>query len=781
MKNKKTILLVIIYIISILFSAIFEVDESEKIYTESMASVCLPVIKNIESKFSSGIKLPILRDIFAKSRLVIIENLKKVVSDLKLEKINEDIEYINLELIHKSGSSVITTNKNINIADDLKNILKEKRNKNTSKDLLYFLDENSRYCFFYKITNINADYYVGVSVDKKIFRDAKAREQYKFFSNLIILFIFGTLILIIVLNLFFYKEIGINGKVKMNFLAFSFIFISFSNFLLFFSSTNKMKNIYLNGNTIHSEIISDSSYKIEEFENINQIQTQIGRNKNYILPGFEEENDSIGNQFKKILSNDKMLNILVNFAIKYIISILFLVEILFFYKFFFDKKNSISVLKIDRSDNDKYKYMRTGAFLILFGIDLSISFIPIYAKSLYFPFLDLSEKTLIGLPITFEFIFVGISIFFAGIWSDRKGWPKPFLSGAFFASIGSIGCYLVNDFLLFTMLRGIVGFGYGLMLLSSQIFIVSNSNLQNRTFAIAQFISGIYAGSICGAATGAILADNIGYKNVFLIGGVIILSIIPYYYIVLKNSDNKQNLCYKNWINDYKNKWVPLKKEKNKSLLKFKKLTSKDKLIEKITVFKFIKNRIVIALILFSSFPAAIGTVGFLNYFVPIYLEEMGISQSVIGSVFIVYGLSLVFIGPTLSKFADKTNNKKYFIFIGCTLASVTFMLFYFENGLGITLIAALLLGISTSLVIASQSSFLLGLEITKKFGEGKALGIFRATSRAGQAAGPIMFSFIFFGENINYNMAFIGLIYLLSSFIFLAISKNNEKIIIRE
>jgi MFS family permease len=108
-------------------------------------------------------------------------------------------------------------------------------------------------------------------------------------------------------------------------------------------------------------------------------------------------------------------------------------------------------------------------------------------------------------------------------------------------------------------------------------------------------------------------------------------------------------------------------------------------------------------------------------------------------------------------------------------------MLFYFEKGIYITLIAALLLGISTSLVIASQSSFLLGLEVTKKFGEGKALGIFRATSRAGQAAGPIIFSFIFLGENINYNMAFIGLFYLLTSFIFLLISKNNGQIIIKE
>jgi len=173
--------------------------------------------------------------------------------------------------------------------------------------------------------------------------------------------------------------------------------------------------------------------------------------------------------------------------------------------------------------------------------------------------------------------------------------------------------------------------------------------------------------------------------------------------------------------------------------------------------------------------PAAIGTVGFLNYFTPIYLQEMGVSQSVIGSVFIIYGFSLVYIGPAISRFADKSKNKKYFIFIGCLIASVTFMLFYFATGIFITLVAAFFLGISTSLVIASQSSYLLNLEITRKFGEGKALGIFRATSRAGQAAGPIIFSCIFLSENINNNLAFIGLFYLLSSLIFLIITSMDK------
>jgi MFS family permease len=89
-------------------------------------------------------------------------------------------------------------------------------------------------------------------------------------------------------------------------------------------------------------------------------------------------------------------------------------------------------------------------------------------------------------------------------------------------------------------------------------------------------------------------------------------------------------------------------------------------------------------------------------------------------------------------------------------------------------LLAAFFLGLSTSLIIASQSAYLLNLEITKRFGEGKALGIFRGSSRAGQAIGPIIFSCIYFGENINKNIAFLGLLYLLTSFIFIALTSKD-------
>jgi predicted MFS family arabinose efflux permease len=80
--------------------------------------------------------------------------------------------------------------------------------------------------------------------------------------------------------------------------------------------------------------------------------------------------------------------------------------------------------------------------------------------------------------------------------------------------------------------------------------------------------------------------------------------------------------------------------------------------------------------------PAAIAVVGFLNYFSPIYLNSIGASQATIGRVLMIYGVSLIYIGPMISRHVDASCNKKQYIFIGCLLGATTFLIFNFFNGI---------------------------------------------------------------------------------------------------
>ena len=431
------------------------------------------------------------------------------------------------------------------------------------------------------------------------------------------------------------------------------------------------------------------------------------------------------------------LNMILNALTVVAISILFLVEILIFVFYFLDKP----VSREKAPQTVHYGLIRPVTFLFLFGIDISISFIPLHMEKLFTPFLGLSRDTVMGLPISVEFFFVGISIFCCGFWNDRRGWYEPFLAGLFLAGTGVLYSWLAPNVVHFVISRAFVGIGYGLTLMAAQGFVIAFSDEKTRARAFSQFIAGLYAGSICGGATGALLAEKIGYGWVFLIGAMILYSIIVYALIFMRKAMIRPGIQHA--------------------------VGEQSSMPGKSIFWRFIQNRIVLSVILLSSLPASIAVVGFLNYFSPIYLNRIGASQATIGRIFMVYGFSLVYLGPIIAKFVDRFNNKRNYVFVGCLLGSIAFIMFYFFDGLLAATMAVFLLGLSNSFIIASQSTYILGLKVTHAFGSGKAIGIFRATARIGQSLGPILFSGLFLSANIRTSVTKVGLMYLLTAVLF--------------
>ncbi|MFO7689038.1 MAG: hypothetical protein R6W83_00525, partial [Cryobacterium sp.] len=68
-----------------------------------------------------------------------------------------------------------------------------------------------------------------------------------------------------------------------------------------------------------------------------------------------------------------------------------------------------------------YGLIRPAAFLFLFGIDISVSFLPLHMGKLYQPIFGLSRDVVLGLPISVEMFFVMIALYAAGAWIDRRG------------------------------------------------------------------------------------------------------------------------------------------------------------------------------------------------------------------------------------------------------------------------------------------------------------------------------------------------------------------------
>lgn len=341
---------------------------------------------------------------------------------------------------------------------------------------------------------------------------------------------------------------------------------------------------------------------------------------------------------------DQIKKIALDSATVLVISILFSVEMLILIFMLMEKKTGGRKKKARAGP----KAIRSAAFIFLFGSSLSISFVPLHMGKLYEPIFGVSKDMAMGLPISMEMFFAGISIMISGAWLDRRGWHEPFFAGLAAAALGSLYSWAAPDALHFILSRGAVGFGYGLAWMASQGFVISRAGEKNKNRGIAELVAGIFAGSICGGAAGAMLAERMGYNAVFLISAAILLFVIAYVCLFMRGAIEKP---------------APGTRKKTDA--------------PRGLFIRFMLNRNVICLILLSAFPGAVAVVGLLNYFCPIYLNGIGASQSDIGRFFMIYGICMIYLAPFLSRRMDRAMNDKRYMVISGLLAGLGFMAFH--------------------------------------------------------------------------------------------------------
>ncbi|MCP5417327.1 MAG: MFS transporter [Chromatiaceae bacterium] len=397
------------------------------------------------------------------------------------------------------------------------------------------------------------------------------------------------------------------------------------------------------------------------------------------------------------------------------------------------------------------KFMRPAMFLFLFGIDLSMAFLPLHMREIYTPLLGLPMDVVIGLPISVEFLFVGLFFLLAGFWVDARGWHQPFLVGLLLATLGAAYSWYAPDAVQFIFSRALVGAGYGLALMASQGFVVIVGGSEKKAAGFANLFAGLYAGSICGAVAGSVLAEKFGYPLVFFTSAVVIVSVIPFVFAILGRTMS---------ISGQRKRGA----EPAERAGKFG------------DIIRFLVDPTVLSLILLSSLPASIAVAGFIHFFTPAYLDQLGLRESTIGQILMIYGTCQIFIGPRLGKIMDRSQSKKAFVTIGNLFGCAAFLAFYFELGVMGIAFSVLLLGVSSSFVLASQSTMLLNLKVSARLGQGVAIGIFRSSSRIGQVLGPMIFGAILLTSDINTAITYFGAAYLITLLLFAIFAKEEEK-----
>jgi len=440
---------------------------------------------------------------------------------------------------------------------------------------------------------------------------------------------------------------------------------------------------------------------------------------------------------------DKVREILLDALTVSLISFFFMIEFLLFILLFVKVKVAKSAEKEETADNGNM--IRPLAFLFFIATDMSISFIPMQMKNLYEPLWGLSQQALIALPISIEMLCASLTAISTGFIIDKKGWRLPFFVGLTVLFTGVLLSGLAWSAVIFILARGLVGTGFGFAWMAMRGYVAANPTSSARAKGFAQLNAGIYAGNICACAFGAMLAERVGYSGVFFIAVVVVLLTAAFAAFLVKDPIGSEAAA------------VPIITQTNKNWK------------------HFFGDVGVVGLMLLITIPSALCLTGFLNYFFPIYSNQIGISPANIGRAFMIYGICIVYLGPFFGKIIGKSQDVRRLIVCGSCFGVVALLLFSWQGGIVAAILAIILFGIADSIGFIAQNTFLLNLSATKTFGEGKALGFFSMTKKLGQMLGPVVFAWAT-GMGAEQGIAWIGVAYFFAVIFFLIGTRQVRK-----
>ncbi len=429
-----------------------------------------------------------------------------------------------------------------------------------------------------------------------------------------------------------------------------------------------------------------------------------------------------------------------------LITLLFSVEMIIFLSVFLDRSlRAVAVRHGTPSPQKSFSatLARPAAFSFLYMYALPISFIPLQMKALYTPIGNLSREVILGLPISVEMFCSLLTALLAGVLVDKRGWHLPFLAGVLLTAAGSFLSGYTEDGIAFILYRGLTGLGYGLAWMSIQGFVLKYASPAARARGIANLVAGIIAGHICGTAVGALIAERIGYPAVFYLSAGV--SVVPIGFVLAFMGEH---------------------------LRRPEAVAAKER-VRTADFIRFLTNRNIFAVLVFIIIPYSLAQIGLLLFATPIYLSDQGASQSNIGRVMMIYGLSFVYLSPFIARYVDRARDKRIFIALGGVTASVGLILLNYQQGFLAILIAVFMLGIASSLGNAAQSAFILKFDVTEKLGSGTASSIQRAADKLGQMLGPLVVGGLVARLGIENGIVAAGLILLVASFLFIVVVRE--------
>ena len=351
--------------------------------------------------------------------------------------------------------------------------------------------------------------------------------------------------------------------------------------------------------------------------------------------------------------------------------------------------------------------LRLSIFVTYMAFNVASSFLAVYAASFVTDDLGLPRELAASLPITLNLIFVGVtSLFCAGL-------LRRFSFRTVAAVSGLIS--MAGDSLLFTshsywlLVLGLIlnGTGMGLITNSISMFIAGSEEDEVKQNGFSIFNAGSLSGINVGMMLGASLAGALGQRTVFLCSASAWLLVAVLFLIMGKYMSS-------------------FKREKDTG----KKGTG-----------AFLASRGVVPYMLLIQFPYVIIN-SFVFYYVPIYGDAQGFSESIVCLLLMLNSLCSVYLSVSATNFVSRKLGQGS-IYLSSLLSLAALLLFGFDDSVQTMIVVLLVLGVASSFGTSVRQLYFSKLPGVSEYGEEPAMGIYSFMDNIGESAGPMLFGSI--------------------------------------
>lgn len=356
------------------------------------------------------------------------------------------------------------------------------------------------------------------------------------------------------------------------------------------------------------------------------------------------------------------------------------------------------------------QHIRLPVFIFFFAAELPRSFLPIFASDVYQPLLGLPRDIVVALPISAFMLTVLLLTPIAGTLVARFGSRRAFVLGLVPSAIGFAMIGLSTTLIEMTVWRCVNAAGLAMVAMASLGYIADVTNEQTRAQGMATYLGAYVAAGVCGTAIGAILAERIGFGPVFLISAAaaVLSGAMIFFFMPPERARHAERRS-----------------------------------LQRAHILPVLTNPSLMALQLLFALPIQIITFGYLFFIAPFLLREIGLTQSQIGRVIMLYFMAVILVGPLVARWADKRGHFLPFIIFGSIIAGASCVALLGIVNMWVVVASAVALGLSSAIGTPAAGGMLLKIcaEQFPHVPSASIMGIYRVIERSGGVAGPLIAS----------------------------------------